>query len=154
MWVDKIQALSQQNFSVNVTKNIKEVVTRTEKTEKVAPRRMAALAMSASLDSNVVAYASHAQSPVATAVEGAMGYASQSMGYAIDWRFSNLEKKLDNLITTMNTGRMESYLRTIAANSAKGVYIGEREVGKILAQPVEEANANIAKFKKKIGGNR
>lgn len=154
LWVDKIQSLSQQNFSVNVTKNIKEVVTRTEKMEKVAPRRMAALAMPASLDSNVVAYASRAQSPVATAVEGAMGYASQSMGNAIDWRFSNLEKKLDNLIATMNTGRMESYLKTIAVNSAKGVYIGEREVGKILAQPVEEANANLAKFKRKIGGNR
>lgn len=153
-WVDKIQALSERNFSVNVTKNIKEVVTRTEKPEKAAPRRMAAFAMPASLDANVVAYASRAQSPVATAVEGAMGYASQSMGNTLDTRFSLLEKKMDALIKTMNTGRMESYLRTIASNSTKGVYIGEREVGKILAQPVEEANANLAKFKRKIGGNR
>lgn len=153
-WVDKIQALSQQNFSVNVTKNIKEVVTRTEKPEKVAPRRMAAFAMPASLDANVVAYASRAQSPVATAVEGAMGYASQSMGNALDTRFSLLEKKMDAVIKAMNTGRMESYLRTIASNSAKGLYVGERELGKIMAQPVEEANANLAKFKRKIGGNR
>ena len=154
VWVDKIQAMSQQSFSVSVTKNIKEVVSRTEKPEKAAPRRMAAFAMPASLDANVVAYASRAQSPVATAVQGAMGYASASMSNAIDTRFSDLEKKMDSLIKTMNTGRMESYLRTIAANSTKGVYIGEREVGKILAQPVEEANANLAKFKRKIGGNR
>lgn len=153
-WVDKIQALSQQNFSVNVTKNIKEVVTRTEKPEKAAPRRMAAFAMPASLDANVVAYASRAQSPVATAVEGAMGYASQSMGNTLDTRFSLLEKKMDAVIKAMNMGRMESYLRTIASNSAKGIYVGERELGKIMAQPVEEANANLAKFKRKIGGNR
>lgn len=163
--IDQIQSLTSRTYTVKVTKEVTTVEKKeTKEGQRIAPRQMLSLmsdtptsesqAQTFGLDRSTLLYANNASNPVVSAVQEALGLTSGQIAYNGLLGLSELASKIDTLIKISSTESMEGYLKTIAENSVKSIYMDKREVGKVLASPINEYNDMNNKFRRKISGER
>lgn len=160
--IDQIQSLTSRTYTVNITKQIKTVETKeTKAPARIAPRQMTTIStlsdtdtQSVGIERSAMLYASRANSPVTSAVQEALGFASADLFSGNLSMLNTLASKLDALIKISSTGNIEEYLKTIAENSVKSIVMDKREVGRILVEPINEYSGMDARFKQRLKGER
>ncbi|WP_300911372.1 hypothetical protein [Faecalibaculum rodentium] len=164
-WIDQIQSLTRQSFTVKVTKEIKTVETKRKQTVQASSPlyRVMSLANPAGL------FASATADPVAN--EANMGYAArnavnpttQAIRSAIDtqrgivagnqMQIANLSRKMDTVLERLTAVDFDGYLSAIAKNTADTqIVMDRRTVGKLIASDVAKANDLDASIRKKLAG--
>lgn len=164
-WIDQIQSLTRQSFTVKVTKEVKTVETKGDRTV----RANSPLFHVMSLANPAGLFASASADPVAN--ESNMGYAARNavnpttaaLQSAIDtqrgvmagnqMQIANLSRKMDSLMERLTAVDFDGYLSTIAKNTADTqIVMDRRTVGKLVASDVAKANDLDASVRKKLAG--
>jgi len=164
-WLGQIKSLTRQSFTVKVTKEVKTVETKGDRTV----RANSPLFHVMSLANPAGLFASASADPVAN--ESNMGYAARNavnpttaaLQSAIDtqrgvmagnqMQIANLSRKMDSLMERLTAVDFDGYLSTIAKNTADTqIVMDRRTVGKLVASDVAKANDLDASVRKKLAG--
>lgn len=164
-WLGQIQSLTRQSFTVKVTKEVKTVETKGDRTVRanspvfhvMSLANPAGLFASASADpvaneSNMGYAARNAVNPTTAALQSAIDTQRGVMA-GNQMQIANLSRKMDSLMERLTAVDFDGYLSTIAKNTADTqIVMDRRTVGKLVASDVAKANDLDASVRKKLAG--
>lgn len=155
--VDDILALTDQTYTIKVTKEVKIVESENSGHRSAPARQMLSVASLASEEGvtptmKAASYASRAVSPITEAVTGAMGYTGLNAVANIPAWLNSLSNKIDRLLDGQSNRNTERYLQTIAENSSKVIVMDNRTVGRLVAKTVKDTNDMSTRLKERMAG--
>ncbi|WP_289683734.1 phage tail tape measure protein [Faecalibaculum rodentium] len=164
-WIDKIISMTNQNYTVKVTKEIKTVETKGERTVQsnsplyrvMSLANPAGLFASASADpianeANMGYAARNAVSPTTQAIQSAID-AQQGIVVGNQMQIASLSRKMDAVLERLTAVDFDGYLSTIAKNTAETQMVMDRRtIGKLIAPDVAKANNLDAAIRAKLTG--
>lgn len=165
VWTDKIISMTNQNYTVKVTKEIKTVETKGERTVQsnsplyrvMSLANPAGLFASASADpianeANMGYAARNAVSPTTQAIQSAID-AQQGIVVGNQMQIASLSRKMDAVLERLTAVDFDGYLSTIAKNTAETQMVMDRRtIGKLIAPDVAKANNLDAAIRAKLTG--
>ena len=153
--IDQIQELTNQTFTVKVTKEVKTVETGASKSRPAPPRPRMLTTMSADsvgVSEPTAMFAARAKSPVSATIEEAVGAAGMTMAYENSNRLDALARKMDSMINALTNGRTEELLQVIADKSEKVIVMDGVSVGRLVSKTVRDVNNADAALRTKLMG--
>lgn len=163
--IDQIQKLTNRTFTVKVTKEVKTVETKGERTVQsnsplyrvMSLANPAGLFASASADpianeANMGYVARNAVSPTTQAIQSAID-AQQGIVVGNQMQIASLSRKMDAVLERLTAVDFDGYLSTIAKNTAETQMVMDRRtIGKLIAPDVAKANNLDAAIRAKLTG--
>lgn len=163
--IDQIQELTNRTFTVKVTKEVKTVETKGERTVQsnsplyrvMSLANPAGLFASASADpianeANMGYVARNAVSPTTQAIQSAID-AQQGIVVGNQMQIASLSRKMDAVLERLTAVDFDGYLSTIAKNTAETQMVMDRRtIGKLIAPDVAKANNLDAAIRAKLTG--
>lgn len=164
-WLDRTQALTRQSFTVKVTKEVKIIETKGEKTVRANtplynvmslanPESLYSAAKAAPVanEANMGYAARNAVNPTTHAIQSAID-AQRGVVAGNQMQIANLSRKMDAVLERLTAVDFDGYLSAIAKNTADTqIVMDRRTVGKLLAPDVAKANDFDAAIRKKLTG--